>query len=70
MMLLLAPVSARALNNCSSLLMLRLTTNSEVGCEVFASLLDLILVKLGKKGKFYSTSSLVVVKLIQVALMN
>jgi hypothetical protein len=66
MILLLAPVSARALNNFSSLLMSRLTTNSEVGCEVFASLLDLVLVKLEKKGKYSSSSSLVVVKLISV----
>ena len=66
MILLLAPVSARALNNCSSLLTLRLTTNSEVGCEVFASLLGLLLVKLEKKGRYSSSSSLVVVKLISV----
>jgi hypothetical protein len=46
--------------------MLRLTTNSEVGCEVFARLLDLIIVKLEKKGKYSSSLSLVVVKLISI----
>jgi hypothetical protein len=68
LLLLLAPESARARNKYSLLLFLRLTTNSEVGCVVLASLLDLVLCKLEKKRKYSlsSSSSLVVVKLISL----
>jgi hypothetical protein len=42
-MLLLDPVSASALNKCSSLFIWRLTTNSDAGYNAFAGLADLIL---------------------------
>jgi hypothetical protein len=64
MMLLLAPVSASALSRCSSLLTMRLTTNSVVGWDDFASLVLLELNGFEEVNKYSSPSSLLVVKLI------
>jgi hypothetical protein len=68
MMLLLAPVSASALSRCSSLLTMRLTTNSLVEWDDFASLVLLEIKGLEEVNKYsyFSPSSLLVVKLISV----
>jgi hypothetical protein len=68
MMLLLTPVSTSALSRCSSLLTMRLTTNSVVGWDDFGSLVLLLLNGLEEVNKysFSSPSSLLVDKLISV----
>ena len=50
-MLLLAPVLASAPKTCSSLIMWRLTINTDVECDVFACFLDFIQLRLENNGK-------------------
>jgi hypothetical protein len=72
MMLLLAPVSVSAVSRCSSMLTMRLTTNSVVGLDDFASLvlLDLNGLEEVNKYSYFTPSSLLVVKLISVERMH
>jgi hypothetical protein len=72
MMLLLATVSASALGKCSSLLTMRLDVHYQLSAWVrwFASLDLLELIGLEEVNKYYSPSSILVIKLISVETMD